>query len=378
MLRGGGRPRSRRMHVGRRFDAHDRSAPPAGFEPARTAPEAAALSPELRGLVGPGRLPRAAIGHAVDVEWPLARDDAVVLCTRNRPHEVATCLVTLAAQTAPATRVVVVDSSDDDATERVVEQLRATWPEGSRLDHVRSRPALTHQRAVGLARTRGALVHFVDDDVELAPEYLAAVRRTFAADDAIVGVGGFVANGARRPVRRLDEWLGLDARVGGRVLPSGRNVPLRDPPAGPVDVEWLSGCAMSYRRTVLEREPPNEEFPFEGEDVELSYRVGRHGRLVVTPAARVVHHESRSNRVSGVAQVEAELTTRYRRVVAERGRLSERAFWVSAYAQLVKYALAGAVTLSRRRLDIALGTTRAIRVIRSRARSLGAAVMPSG
>ena len=311
------------------------------------------------------------------VDRPTVRDDAVVLCTRNRPHEVATCLATLVAQTEPPEQVVVVDSSDDDATQRVVDQLRATWPEGSRLDHVPSRPALTHQRVVGLARTRGQVVHFVDDDVELAPDYFAVVRRTFAADDAIVGVGGFVVNGARRPVRRLDEWLGLDARVGGRVLPSGRNVPLRDPPPGPVDVEWLSGCAMSYRRAVLEREPPNEEFPFEGEDVELSFRVGRHGRLVVTPAARVVHHESRANRVAGVPQVEAELTTRYRRVLANPGRLSERAFWVSAYAQLVKYALWGAVTLSRRRLDVARGTARAMRVIRARARPLDEAVVQS-
>src|SRR4051794_13293035 len=109
------------------------------------------------------------------VERPTARDDAVVLCTRNRPHEVATSLMTLAAQTEPAAQVVVVDSSDDDATRRVVDEMRATWPDGSRLDHVPSRPALTHQRVVGLARSRGAIVHFVDDDVELASEYLAVV-----------------------------------------------------------------------------------------------------------------------------------------------------------------------------------------------------------
>lgn len=298
------------------------------------------------------------------------RDDAVVLCTRNRPHEVATCLVTLAAQTEPAATVAVVDSSDDDATRRVVDQLRATWPEGSRLDHVPSRPALTHQRVVGLARTRGELVHFVDDDVELAPEYLAAVRGTFSTDDAIVGVGGFVVNASRVEARKLDELLGLDARIGGQVLASGRNIALRDEPTAPVDVEWLSGCAMSYRRAVLEREPPNEAFPFEGEDVELSYRVGRHGRLVVTPTARVVHHESAANRVAGIPQVEAELTTRYRRVVGNPDRLSERAFWISAYGQLVKYAVSGGVTLSKRRLDIARGTARAMRQIRASAPTL--------
>jgi GT2 family glycosyltransferase len=190
------------------------------------------------------------------------------------------------------------------------------------------------------------------------------VRAVFDEHSDVVGVGGFVTNQPSRRVRRLDEWTGLDSRRHGAVLASGRNIPVSERPSALLDVDWLSGCAMSYRRWVLDAEPPDESFPFEGEDVQLSHRVRRLGRLVVAPDADLVHHESGANRVAGAAQVVAEMTTRHRRVVATDSGLSARAFWVSAYAQLAKYAVTGVLTLSRRRLEVARGTARAMRIAR--------------
>ncbi len=290
--------------------------------------------------------------------------DVVVLCTRNRPEEVTRCLASIAAQVALPQHVLVVDSSDDDATRRAVHSELVGWPAGSRLEHVPSRPALTHQRAVGLARTQADIVHFVDDDVDLDPGYFAAVGAIFGAQPDVLGVGGYVTNRAAWRVRRIDTWFGLDSRREGAVLASGRNVPVRTRPDAPIDVDWLSGCAMSYRRAALELEPPDESYPFEGEDVQLSHRVRRHGRLVVTPEASLVHHESDAGRIAGAAQVQAELATRHRRVVAAGSGLSPRAFWLSAYAQLVKYSVSGVLTMSRRRIEIARGTARAMRLAR--------------
>jgi GT2 family glycosyltransferase len=295
----------------------------------------------------------------------MASSDAVILCTRNRPDEVATALRSIAGQGALPALVVVVDSSDDQQTADVVAAARQSWPERSRLEWVASTPSLTHQRIVGLQHTESDLVHFVDDDVELHPEYFAAVSAIFEGESEVVGVGGYVTNQPASHVKVVDEWLGLDSRREGVVLPSGRNIPVRREPVDAVDVEWLSGCAMSYRRSALEREPPDETFPFEGEDAQLSFRIGGRGRLVVTPRARLVHHESTRNRVAGAAQVEAELTSRYRRVDSEPDRLSRGAFWVSAYGQLAKYAVSGVVTMSGRRLEVARGTRAAIRAIRA-------------
>ena len=75
--------------------------------------------------------------------------DVLVLCTRNRPGEVRTCLDTVRVQTRVPSRVLVVDSSDDAETERVVTDLASDWPPGSTIEHRRAEPGLTRQRAVG-------------------------------------------------------------------------------------------------------------------------------------------------------------------------------------------------------------------------------------
>ena len=78
----------------------------------------------------------------------------------------------------------------------------------------------------------------------------------------------------------------LDSPRTGRVLPSGRN-PLVVDVLSVTEVDWLSGCSMSFRRAVFEMFSFNEELTGYGlgEDVEFSYRVHQRGRLLVTPDA---------------------------------------------------------------------------------------------
>jgi GT2 family glycosyltransferase len=304
---------------------------------------------------------------------PLPADD-LIICTRNRPHEVARCLDSVATQTHLPVCTTVVDSSDDDATARVVESYARNWPAGHTLTHLRSEPGLVHQRAVGLAATRQPVVHYIDDDTVLEPGYVEGILTTFAADTAqrIGGVGGFVTNQPEHRFRRIDEVLGLDSRDEGVVLPSGRNVRVYTEPADDVDVDWIPGCAMSYRRAVLEAVPFDERVGRDrnGEDVQLSYRVKQRWRLVVTPKARLAHLESAVERRSIEKLTTVELVSRWERVRAGTGNLKPGAFWLSVFGQLTWYSLKAATTLSRERWGIARATWRGIteiRVIRRRA-----------
>jgi GT2 family glycosyltransferase len=291
--------------------------------------------------------------------------DVVIVCTRRRPDQVAGCLDALVAQTHTPGEIVVVDSSGDGATADVVAGY------GERVRYIHTEPALTHQRIVGIAATAGEIVHFVDDDVRLDSQYLATVMAAFAGDGAhaVAGIGGWIeAAQPPRRVRRIDEFFGLDSRLDGVVLRSGRNTPVRARPARPVDVDWLSGAAMSYRRSALERTPPDERYPFEGEDVALSSRIRRFGRLVVVPAATAFHLESDENRVAGAQQVAAELLSRHQRVADAGAPLSMRAFWWSVVGQVLVYGVTGVATGSKRRLGIARGTLLGVREIRRAAR----------
>jgi GT2 family glycosyltransferase len=250
----------------------------------------------------------------------------------------------------------------------VVAELHPHWPLGHALTYVRSEPGLVHQRVVGLRATFEPIVHYVDDDTILEPRYVEALLATFAADrtSSIGGVGGFITDQPPHRFRPLDELLGLDSRHEGVVLASGRNIRVYTEPAGDLDVDWLPGCAMSYRRAVLEQEPPDERVGRNrnGEDVQLSYRVRQRWRLVITPRARLAHVTSEIGRPDVAKLTQTELVSRWERVHAGTGLLDERAFWTSAFGQLAWYGAKAALTLSPPRWRIARATWRGIEEIR--------------
>jgi GT2 family glycosyltransferase len=295
--------------------------------------------------------------------------DDLIICTRHRPGDLARCLASVLTQTLVPTRTTVVDASEDDATELVFEKAAAHWPLGHALAYVPARPGLVHQRVIGLQATVQPIVHFVDDDTVLDPGYIEAIVDTFERDTALAigGVGGFITNQPPHRFRRIDERLGLDSAREGVVLPSGRNVRVYTEPPHDLDVDWLPGCAMSYRRSVLELEPPDERIGRDrnGEDVQLSYRIRQRRRLVITPRARIVHHESNDGRRTVEELTTVELVSRWERVRAGTGVLDPQAFWVSAFGQLAWYGLKAVTTLSRERWGIARATWRGIADIRS-------------
>jgi GT2 family glycosyltransferase len=280
----------------------------------------------------------------------------------------ARCLASVLVQTRLPTCTTIVDSSDDDASKLVVEEFASRWPDGNRIVHVPSDPGLVHQRVVGLHATQQPIVHYVDDDTVLEPGYIEGILAVLAADDhsSIGGVGGFVTDQPEHRYRFVDEWLGLDSSKEGVVLPSGRNVRVYTRPGHDIDVDWVPGCAMSYRREVFETEPPDERVGRDrnGEDVQLSYRVRQHWRLVVTPRARIAHIESSAGRRSAEQLTTIELVSRWERVRAGTGDYSERAFWVSAIGQLAWYGVKATLTLSGERFAITRATWRGIGEIR--------------
>ena len=103
---------------------------------------------------------------------------SVIVCTRNRPDDLAACLASLAAQTRPPDELVVVDASDDERNARCIE----TWAAARALPAarvVRTAPGLTRQRNIGVAHARGDVLTFLDDDVVLEPGYLAAIAAVY-------------------------------------------------------------------------------------------------------------------------------------------------------------------------------------------------------
>src|SRR5262245_33624270 len=99
--------------------------------------------------------------------------DDLVICTRNRPDDGARCLASVLVQRQLPRCTTIVDAGDDDAPRRVVADFASRWPANHAIEHVESTPGLVHQRVVGLQHTKEPIVHYVDDDTVLEPDYIA-------------------------------------------------------------------------------------------------------------------------------------------------------------------------------------------------------------
>jgi glycosyltransferase involved in cell wall biosynthesis len=142
---------------------------------------------------------------------------SVVLSTYNRADRLPAALDALLGQAGNvAYEVIVVDNNSTDATRTVVE--RAAARSDGRLRYVfEPRQGLSYGRNAGIAVARGAIIAFSDDDVRVAPDWIARLTRTFDAHPDIEYVGG----------RVLPHWLAT-------------------PPAWLTDAHWAPLALQDY------------------------------------------------------------------------------------------------------------------------------------
>ena len=94
-------------------------------------------------------------------------NDDLIICTRHRPRELRRCLDSVLMQTRVPTTTLIVDSSEDDMSKRVVDDFASRWPADRAIVYIHSEPGTVHQRVVGLRESAAPIVHYVDDDTVL-------------------------------------------------------------------------------------------------------------------------------------------------------------------------------------------------------------------
>lgn len=199
-------------------------------------------------------------------------------------------LASLAAQSRLPDQLVVVDGSDEGQT---VEDVVGEFPQ-LKGDYVRVfPPSLARQRNAGIAVVRPEmdLAGYLDDDLVLEPDCVAAMMRFWERADANVGGASFnITNIPRPPVWRFKLWMGIDSPRPGAVLPSGYNSMIC-PVDATVSTDWLFGGATVWRRSVIDKYPYDEWFVGTGflEDLDYSHRVRQEWQLWVVADARLQH-----------------------------------------------------------------------------------------
>jgi GT2 family glycosyltransferase len=229
---------------------------------------------------------------------------AFVIATRDRPTDLVKTVASLSKQTVLPAEVCIVDSSDETPARAEIEALcdEASLP----LDyHHPAARGLTVQRNVGIDRTTGDPVFFIDDDVQMAPDCHEQVLAEYERwGPELGGVRAAPVHPARPALltilyRKLFGIGGWWPENSGRIR-RGFYAEGISESAGVRKVEYFNGWFMSYRREVFDHERFDEALAGYAykEDIDFSYRVSRHYTLVQTPAARCDHLKSGAARMS--------------------------------------------------------------------------------
>jgi glycosyltransferase involved in cell wall biosynthesis len=290
---------------------------------------------------------------------------SVVVCTHDRPRDLAGCLEALAG-TSASVEVIVVDSASPVPCEALVEHYRGRVP-GLTYVFV-PQPGLSRARNAGIESSRGEVVAFLDDDASPQEGWETALLDAFAARPGAGCVGGACIARFAGPRPR---WLS------DRLLQFASITRWGETPREPrSSAEWPFGANVAFRRTALRDAGPFAEelgrngarSLLSGEDSDMVARVLAAGWQVwLEPRARVLHtvHPDRLTSAfywrrfwwAGVSRAQAKSRrTAVRLLLAAPARLG---IWIVTRDRLYLYRLAETAGYFSARIGVAGGSRRA-------------------
>ena len=168
---------------------------------------------------------------------------SVVVCTYDRYDLLDNVISSLLHQSLKSIEIVVVDNSPDEERARSYEQWHAKRDGLTYI--IEPKPGLSRARNIGIVRSQGSVIAFLDDDAVADPDWAGEVLKTFEEFPGNVGVvGGPTVPrwSAPRPEWLTDKLLRYLSIVqwGGET---------RELQAG----EWLVGCNIAFRRAMLDK-----------------------------------------------------------------------------------------------------------------------------
>jgi GT2 family glycosyltransferase len=268
-------------------------------------------------------------------------DCTLVVATFKRPGEMVILLERLGGVPDPPGEVVVVDGSPEDSVGKAVSGWARTVSAPFDLVYVKSPAGLTRQRNVGVDASTGEFIFFLDDDCLPDPGYFREIRDVFRKDTAgeIAVVCGSIINEMGKPVTlrwRIRFLLRLVPRgESGKYYPTATSVPrsLVSPFSGIRPVDIVPGGATAYRRAVFDRHRFSEFFSgyAQGEDVEMSLRIGKEQKLVWCGDAHVNHYHAPGGRPASYQKGRMEVRNRFfiwKRYSPEPTLLDRLRFWL--------------------------------------------------
>lgn len=249
---------------------------------------------------------------------------SVIICTYMRPDALQVALRSFSNQTVSPLEIIIVDGSTDTDTAVLV----ASFPYLN-LQYYSVNPdqrGLTKQRNFGLSKVShtAEIVAFIDDDVELYPDYFERLQEAFLSDAAIVGVGGVAVNemywkkntqqlkpSARYYLwedyvfdaslrNRMRHFFGLESHLPPGCMPEyGHGRTYSYPLTGKIyEVDVFMGYSMAFRASLFTTLRFSTYFEGYGlyEDADFCIRAQKLGKIVVATTVLLNHFSAPSGR----------------------------------------------------------------------------------
>lgn len=214
---------------------------------------------------------------------------AIIIPTKDRPDQVTRLLESISNQGVDILQIIVVDGGVTPVEDRLKKF------SGLPIDYLRvDPPSLTVQRNRGIRALRddATLVAFMDDDILLKEKALYNMLRFWETTPRDTAGAGFkITNEMYKRPSIFAKIFFADSEKPNRILRSGFQSKAFIQ-AATVQVQWLVGCAMVWRKYVFDEFMFDEWFKGYAryEEVDFAYRVGRKYKMFIVPDAEIEHH----------------------------------------------------------------------------------------
>lgn len=219
---------------------------------------------------------------------------SVIICTKDRPDDLQECIASILRGKRLPEELIVVDDGNLDP--KLVQGMLKNFNINFQY-RKKSPPNVNVSRNLAATLATGDILSFLDDDVILDPNYYSSVMRAFEEDykQRIAGITGAIKIYTHPLKRAFLRFFGLESNQPGKVQSCGAVTLVR---AGeihqPIEVEWLSGCNMNFRKSILEKYhfADQDSGYIWGDDRDFTYPIGQKHTLVALPDATLIHKKS--------------------------------------------------------------------------------------
>ncbi len=205
---------------------------------------------------------------------------SIVIATHRRPESLARLIASLAPQLRAGEHELFVAENGTPEPLKIAFAAIAPGIDTALIHDARPGKCRVQNRAIG--RARGAIIACLDDDLAVAPDYVAAVERFFADYPEFAAMKGRIlpAEEPRAKAGAMAPYLDL---------------PIADHGDATIEVRGVLGANMAFRADALRAVGPFDERLGPGacgheEETEMSRRLARAGfRIGYAPAALTLH-----------------------------------------------------------------------------------------